>query len=214
MLGGGLPEELASNVMSDLRSQYAAMRQEADQLSVRLGPRHPQYLAMQAQLSGARGQIANELRRIVASVQTELRRAVQQEQDLAARLAQLKVRSGDVNVDLVTLRELEREAAAKRTIYEAYLLRAKETGEQRDINTANMSVISHAFPPITTSGPSRAMISLAGMILGFFAGVGIGMARGVLSSLRESSRARRRSRGIGGAAPAGNVAALQPARNN
>ena len=66
VLGGGLPEELASNVMSELRSQYAAMKQEADQLSVRLGPRHPQYLAMQAQLSGAREQIANELRRIVA----------------------------------------------------------------------------------------------------------------------------------------------------
>ena len=95
--------------------------------------------------SGAREQIANELRRIVASVQTDLKRAVQQEQDLAARLAQLKVRSGDVNVDLVTLRELEREAAAKRAVYEGYLLRAKETGEQRDINTANMSVISQAY---------------------------------------------------------------------
>ena len=89
-----------------------------------------------------------------------LKRAVQQEQDLAARLAQLKVRSGDVNVDLVTLRELEREAAAKRAVYEAYLLRAKETGEQRDINTANMSVISPAFPPIDPSGPSRVMITL------------------------------------------------------
>ena len=86
-------------------------------------------------------------------MQTELKRAVQQEQDLAARLAQLKVRSGDVNVDLVTLRELEREAAAKRAVYEAYLLRAKETGEQRDINTANMSVISPAFPPIDSNRP-------------------------------------------------------------
>ena len=145
VLGGGLPEELSSPVMSELRSQYAATKREADQLSVRLGPRHPQYLAMQAQLSGAREQIANELRRIVASVQTDLKRAVQQEQDLAARLAQLKVRSGDVNVDLVTLRELEREASAKRAVYEGYLLRAKETGEQRDINTANMSVISQAY---------------------------------------------------------------------
>ena len=162
VLGGGLPEELASSVMSELRSQYAAMKQEADQLSVRLGPRHPQYLAMQAQLKGAREQIANELRRIVATVQTDLKRAVQQEQDLAARLAQLKVRSGDVNVDLVTLRELEREAAAKRAVYEGYLLRAKETGEQRGINTANMSVISPAFPPIDPIGPSRATITLAG----------------------------------------------------
>ena len=156
---------------------------------------------MQAQLNGAREQIANELRRIVASVQTDLKRAVQQEQDLSARLAQLKVRSGDVNVDLVTLRELEREAAAKRAVYEGYLLRAKETGEQRDINTANMSVISPAFPPIDPTGPSRATITLGGMILGFIAGIGLGVLRGIVSSLRNAGRSRRRSRATDGAAP-------------
>ena len=192
VLGGGLPEELSSPVMSELRSQYAATKREADQLSVRVGPRHPQYLAMQAQLSGAREQIANELRRIVASVQTDLKRAVQQEQDLAARLAQLKVRSGDVNVDLVTLRELEREAAAKRAVYEGYLLRAKETGEQRDINTANMSVISQAYAPIESTGPSRVTITLGGMMLGFIAGIGLGVLRGIAASLRNAGRARRR----------------------
>ena len=210
VLGGGLPEELASSVMSELRSQYAATKQEADQLSVRLGPRHPQYLAMQAQLSGAREQIANELRRIVASVQTELKRAVQQEQDLSARLAQLKVRSGDVNVDLVTLRELEREAAAKRAVYEGYLLRARETGEQRDINTANMSVISQAFPPIDPTGPSRATIALGGMILGFIAGIGLGILRGIVSSLRNAGRSGPRARATGGA-PAPDLSAVQSA---
>ena len=151
--------------------------------------------------AGAREQIANELRRIVASVQTDLKRAVQQEQDLSARLAQLKVRSGGVNVDLVSLRELEREAAAKRAVYEGYLLRAKETGEQRDINTANMSVISQAYPPIDPTGPSRATITLGGMILGFIAGLGLGVLRGIGSSLRNAGRSRRRSRATDGASP-------------
>ena len=73
-----------------------------------------------------------------------MKRAVQLEQELAARLAQLKVRSGDVSSELVTLRELERDATAKRAVYESYLLRARETGEQKDVNTANISVISEA----------------------------------------------------------------------
>ena len=198
VLGGGLPEELASTVMSELRSQYAAMKQEADQLSVRLGPRHPQYLAMQAQLTGAREQIANELRRIVATVQTDLKRAVQQEQDLAARLAQLKVRSGDVNVDLVTLRELEREAAAKRAVYEDYLLRAKETGEQRDINTANMSVISPAFPPIDPTGPSRVTITPGRRDAGLHRRASASaMLRGIaVQPARKPAVSRRRSRAL------------------
>ena len=191
VIGSGLPEELTSSVMSELRAQYATIKQEADRLSVRLGPRHPQYLAQQAQLQGARERIENELRRIVASAQTELKRAVQLEQDLATRLAQLKVRSGDVNGDLVTLRELEREAAAKRTVYENYLLRAKEAGEQRDINTANISVISPAFPPLDPTGPSRATVAMTGAILGFVAGIALGMARGIFWSLRDRSRARR-----------------------
>jgi uncharacterized protein involved in exopolysaccharide biosynthesis len=209
VIGGGLPEELTSPVMAELRAQYAAIKQQADQLSVRLGPRHPQYLAMQAQLDGAREQIANELKRLVASTQTDLRRAVQQEQDLAARLAQLKVRSGDVNGDMITLRELEREVAAKRAVYENFLVRAKEAGEQRDINTANISVISQAYPPLDPSGPSRAAISLAGAALGFMSGVGLGIGRGVLWGLRDRKRVRRRSRSQAG--PAADAARLSAA---
>lgn len=196
-LSGALPEELASNVMTELRSQYAALRSEADRLSARLGPRHPQRQAIEAQLDGARAQIEGELRRIVSSIQVELRRAVQLEQELASRLAQLKVGQGDVNVDLVTLRELEREASAKRAVYESFLLRAKETGEQRDINAANISVISQAFPPIVSVGPSRAITVLTFMVAGFIGGVGIGGARGAWRSLRDDARSRSRTDSFG-----------------
>lgn len=191
-IGGALPEELTSNVITELRSQYAAAKQQADRLSVRLGPRHPERLAIEAQLAGVREQIAGEMRRVVASIQTELKRAVQLEQELSSRLAQLKVRQGSVSEDLVSLRELERDAAAKRAVYEGFLLRAKETGEQRDINTANMSVISRAFAPLNPLGPSRSMIALTGALLGFFAGVGMGGARGAWQSLRENAAMRPR----------------------
>jgi uncharacterized protein involved in exopolysaccharide biosynthesis len=194
VLGGVLPEELASSTITELRSQYAALKSEADRLAVRLGPRHPQRQAVEAQLAGAREQIGGELRRIVASVQTELKRAVQLEQELASRLAQLKVRQGDVSSELVTLRELEREAAAKRAVYEAFLLRARETGEQKDINTANMSVISVAYPPLQANGPSRSSIAMLGTILGFLAGVGLGGMRGAYESLRDTADERRRKR--------------------
>ncbi|MDP3896082.1 MAG: GumC family protein, partial [Mesorhizobium sp.] len=158
VVGGELPEQIASPVMAELRSQYAVSKQEVERLSVRLGPRHPERLAAEAQLAGARDSMASELRRITSSIQIELKRAVQLEQDLASRLAQIKARQSGVSEDLVTLRELEREAAAKRAVYESFLLRARETGEQRGMNTANMSVISIAQPPLEALGPSRSMI--------------------------------------------------------
>lgn len=194
VLNGTLPEEINSNTMSELRSQYAALKQEADRAAVRLGPRHPELQALGAQLAGSRQRIAGELTRIASSLQVDLKRAVQLEQSLASRLAQLKVRSGDVNDDLVTLRELEREATAKRSVYEQYLLRAKETAEQKDIDTANISVMSPAYIPLEAKGPSRAVTALAGLLLGMAAGIGLGAMRGAYQSLRETANSRSRRR--------------------
>ncbi|TIX63149.1 MAG: succinoglycan biosynthesis protein exop, partial [Mesorhizobium sp.] len=195
VLTGTLPEEINSNTMGELRAQYAALKQEADRAAVRLGPRHPELQALSAQLAGARDRIAGELQRIASSLQVDLKRSVQLEQDLASRLAQAKVQSGDVNSALVSLRELEREAAAKRSVYEAFLLRAKETGEQKDINTANINVISKAFAPLEAKGPSRAVMALAGLLLGFASGVGLGAMRGAYESLHETATSRSRRRG-------------------
>ncbi|MBZ9888289.1 succinoglycan biosynthesis protein exop [Mesorhizobium sp. BR1-1-3] len=192
VLTGTLPEEINSNTMSDLRSQYASLKQEADRAAIRLGPRHPELQAINAQIAGARDRIASELRRIGSSLQVDLKRAVQLEQDLASRLAQLKVRSGDVNSALVSMRELEREATAKRSVYEQYLLRAKETGEQKDINTANINVISKAFAPLEPNGPSRVVVALAGLLLGFASGIGLGAMRGAYESLRDTANSRSR----------------------
>ncbi|UCI29421.1 hypothetical protein FJW03_16310 [Mesorhizobium sp. B4-1-4] len=84
--------------------------------------------------------------------------------------------------DLVSMRQLEREAAAKRSVYEHFLLRAEETGEQKDINTANMNVISKGFAPLEAKGPLRAGMAHAGRLLGFASGVG----RALMARLRNA----------------------------
>ncbi|MES0071964.1 Wzz/FepE/Etk N-terminal domain-containing protein [Mesorhizobium sp. M0058] len=194
VINGTLPEEINSNTMSELRAQYAVLKQEADRAAVRLGPRHPEYQALSAQLNGSRERIAGELRRIASSLQVDLKRSVQLEQDLASRLAQAKVQSGDVNSDLVSLRELERDATAKRSVYEQYLLRAKETGEQQNINTTNINLMTPAQPPLEPNGPSRAVIALAGLLLGLASGIGVGAMRGAFASLRGAANSRSRGR--------------------
>lgn len=188
VLGGALPEQVSSPVMTELLGQYARLSQQADRVAANLGPRHPEYQALQSELAGARQAIGNELRRTVASTQVELKRAVQVEQDLAARLARLKVEKGTLEGKQVTLRELERGAEARRSVYEGFLLRARQTGQQQNVNTANISIISKAHPPLLPTGPRRLYIVLAGAIAGFLAGVGIAAARGAYESLRGDMR--------------------------
>ena len=185
IVAGSLPEQVNSGVLAELRGQFASLKQEATRLAVKLGPRHPQLSEVNAQLEGARQEIQAELRRVVSSIQVELKRAVQQEQALASQLAQLKAAQAGVSEELVTLRELEREASAKRSVYESFLLRAREADEQKNINTANISLISEATPPLEPSGVSRKFIAVTGAFLGFAAGLGIGILRGAAESFRR-----------------------------
>ncbi len=182
VLDGTLPEQVSSATMAELRAQHTSARIAADRLAIRLGPRHPERMAAEAQVEAAARQIQIELRRIVASLQVDLRRAVQLEQELASELARLKVRHGGLDNELVTLRELEREAAAKRAVYEAYLLRARETGEQRELNAANIGVISEAVAPLRASGMSRGTMTMLGALAGFMLGIGLAGARGAYVS--------------------------------
>ncbi|EJN05433.1 GumC family protein [Phyllobacterium sp. YR531] len=189
VLGNTLPEEFRSGVIVALRSQYGALKQQADGLATKLGPRHPQLIQAQSQVSGIRTEIRNELQRIASSVQTELKRSQQQEQELMARLNQLKARTATNNEDMVKLRELDREVAAKRAVYEAFLLRAKETGELESVNTTNIRVISPARPALESTGGSRKLVAIAGLLGGLFAGLGIAILLGMLESFRAGNRA-------------------------
>ncbi|PSH70903.1 chain-length determining protein [Phyllobacterium brassicacearum] len=188
VLGNTLPEEFRSGVIVALRSQYGALKQQADGLATKLGPRHPQLIQAQSQVNGIRSEIRYELSRIASSVQVELKRSVQQEQDLAARLAQLKARTASNNEDMVKLRELEREATAKREVYEAFLLRAKETGELESMNTTNIRVISPARPALESTGGSRKLVAVAGLLGGLLTGLGIAILLGMIDSFRAGNR--------------------------
>lgn len=172
---GSLPEQFSSSTLADLRSRHAALKQQLDRVSVKLGPRHPERLAAQAELEGARQEIANELRRVSGALQTELKRAVEQEQQLASQLAQMKVRQGDIGEEMVALRELEREATARREAYEQILREAQDSnGSSRPSGT---SIVSAAVPPSTASGASMTTLALAGGGAGLLAGLAMNRRR-------------------------------------
>jgi polysaccharide biosynthesis transport protein len=181
---GGLPEEVASTALIALRSQFVAAKQRHDGLAAKLGPMHPDLKQASNEMDSLRGAISGEIGRIRAAIQTDLKRAVETEQSLAKRLAQLKARQGGSGDAQVQLRELEREAASARTVYEQYLLRARETGEQGNINANNVQKISEARAADAPEGASRKFIVLGGLIAGFIAGLGMAIAKGMFDALK------------------------------
>ena len=171
VLSDALPEGAASNLIAELRRGYAAKVQQRDALAEKLGAQHPQLRTAEAEVTSAQRGIETELRRLSQTAQIELQRAIKTEQDLAAGQARLKSRQSTISESLVRLRELEREAAARRSVYESLLLRARETGQQAGISTANTTIVSQAVAPLRPYGASRKVIAIGGLVGGFMLGV-------------------------------------------
>jgi succinoglycan biosynthesis transport protein ExoP len=175
---GAVREAIESPTIAALRGQYSQIkRAEADAAS-RYGPRHPTLADIRAQLRDVEALIAEEIARIAATAQSELDRALANEAAARARLKELERRSAVTGGALVRLRELQREAEASRAVYEAFLVRARETGEQGRLDMANARVISPAEPPLDKSWPPRTVFLLAGgILLGTAAGSSLALLR-------------------------------------
>ncbi len=176
---GTFPEALQSPTITALRSQYAEiMRREAEQMSS-LGDRHPAVIDIEAQAARLRQMISDEVNRIALAASGAYQSAKADEDMLAKNLGTLKQTAFVTNQAMVGLRELEREVQASRTVYEAFLVRARETGEQEQIDTKNIRVISKADLPLRRSSPpSNTLVALAALFLGVAAGTGIVLMRG------------------------------------
>jgi uncharacterized protein involved in exopolysaccharide biosynthesis/Mrp family chromosome partitioning ATPase len=175
---GAFPEAVQSQTITMLRSQYAEiMRRDAEQKSS-LGERHPAVIEIEAQGARLQKLIEDEVTRIAQSDRAEYERARADEDMLSRQVDALKNTAVSTNESLVGLRELERDVQANRAVYESFLVRSRETGEQEQVDTKNIRIISKADPPMYRSSPPPSMIlGLAAALLGFASGVGIVIMR-------------------------------------
>lgn len=174
---GATPEALSSSSIAALRAQLGtALTREADAL-VLYGAQHPQLLSAQAQVRDSRRQIAEELARTVQAARAELDRARASEASLNAQVERLKRDTLTTGQAAVQLRELEREADANRQVYQAFLLRARETGEQSSVDSTNARIITSAVAPRDKLGPNRKLFAALGLVAGLILGVMAGLLR-------------------------------------
>jgi succinoglycan biosynthesis transport protein ExoP len=175
---GAFAEAVQSPTVTALRTQYAEiMRREAEQAST-LGARHPAVIEIQAQAQRLRRVIDEEINRIALSAHNEFDSARANEDALSRNLETLKRTTMTTNEAMVALRELDRDVQASRAVYESFLVRARETGEQERLDTNNIRVISAADLPLRRSWPpSNTLIAFAALFLGLAAGTGLVLLR-------------------------------------
>lgn len=159
---------VASPLIVQLREQEAGVIGDEAQLSSKYGPKNPKLIAVQSQKHDLEDKIDLEVDRIAGSVANDVAVARAHVGSLQASLQQAEAQATDQNMARVKLKALEANAVSTRTMYEAFVVRLRET--QSPIGIADARVISHASSPTMPSSPPRLLIlgaSLpAGLLLG------------------------------------------------
>lgn len=166
-----IAEVIASPFITMLREQETALLRQKAQLSREYGERHPLMLQVEAELQDLTAKFDREARNIIRALEDEVMVARRRQRALEESLDEAKSQSAVIGQAGIQLAELEREAAANRTIYETFLTRLTETREQQDLLQADARVISAAFVPEEPSFPKPRLMVVSGFGASLMMGV-------------------------------------------
>ncbi|HYD72920.1 MAG TPA: polysaccharide biosynthesis tyrosine autokinase [Candidatus Binatia bacterium] len=166
---------LNSGTITNLREREAEIARRQSDLESRYLDTHPAIQAVRAERRDIEAQIQREIQRISVNLGNEVNVARARLGTLQESLRNAAGDLSDNSSASVRLRELEREAAASRQVYESYLQRYQEIADQDQLNTSDARLMAYASLPGAPSSPRlRIAIALAvavGLMLGFGAGV-------------------------------------------
>jgi succinoglycan biosynthesis transport protein ExoP len=162
---------VSSPLIVQLREQQAdAIRAEAD-LASRYGPRHPKRLAAESQQRDLDVKIEQEAQRVAGSVANDVQVARAQVASLEASLGHARDEDNTQNLARVKLKALEANAASTRSMYEAFVVRLRETQDQGGITLPDARVISHASVLTKPTSPPRLLLFAASFPAGLLLGL-------------------------------------------
>jgi capsular exopolysaccharide synthesis family protein len=170
----GAADVLASPLIQRLQEQESMVRRNTAELASKYGELHPKMVNARAELEGIQKKIREEVLNVVQSLSNEVSIARAKENQLKSELDKLELQAGVESKDSVTLRQLQRESDANRTLYENLLGRFKQTGEQEAMHIADSRIIARAEPPLKPSFPRKSLFAAIGMVIGCMLGISAG----------------------------------------
>lgn len=180
---------LQSPTLTQLRVQYAELKRQVESMSLTYGPRHPALTTVRTQLRAIEREVLNETARMMTAAKVDLDQARAALKSLAADTAKARNSVSRDDEAQVRLRELERDAAAKSSIYQSFLVRAGEATQRERVDATSVRVVSSAAPPESRSYPPRTTyLALGGLVAGFAFGCALALAIGFAGAYRRMLR--------------------------
>lgn len=175
MARGGLEsvsKVLDSPVIADLRRQRAQVMIENKEIQERYGARHPEAIRMQGQLESLDRQIAAEARRVVSSLEAAAAAANARAQSLGGSLKNIEGEREQSAAANSTAYALEREAQAKRALYDNMSKFSLDTTQEVTAQF-DQAEYTPATPPQKPSRPNKPLLYGLAFLVGLAAGAAV-----------------------------------------
>ena len=164
-----------SETIRQLRAREAEIAQRQSELELRYLETHPSVQSVRAEREDINRQIQREIQRISVNLGNEVSVARARLATLQNSLREAAGELNDNSSSSVRLRELEREAAASREVYESYLQRYQEIADQDQLNISDARLMTYAELPTSPSSPKLRIALALGIALGLMLGIGAGV---------------------------------------
>ncbi|MBO1325141.1 P-loop NTPase [Acetobacter sp. TBRC 12305] len=167
-----IPDAVSSPLIQQLQAQEAQISSKAASLGQVMMDGNPTLQSTRAAAAQVRSRIAAEVHHIASSAAKELASAEARVKALSAAVDKLQEQVTAENEADVTLRQLQSEATAARTVYQDYLGRFAQTSTQAELQVAEAELISRAAPPLDASGPPRKQYMAIAVLFALMVGAG------------------------------------------
>ncbi len=183
-----LADLLSSPLIMTLREQELDLQRQEALLSREYGERHPRIVQLEAEKERLTKRIDLEIGAAIRNLQNEIAVAQNRAEGIQQRLAEARGESALSGQAGLELRELEREAAANRSLYQTFLVRLKETEEQQQLVQPDVRVISPAEVPGAPSSASPLRFAFVGFTASTVIGAALALLMEQLDTRLRSTR--------------------------
>lgn len=175
--GEGATSQALTNVaINNLRAQRAELAAEYGQMMVRFEPGYPAAQAIQSQIEDLDRSIAREEARVSGALAADYRQAAQREQNLAARVEDLKQDYLDLRRRSIQYNIFQQEVDTNQALYDGLLQRFKEIGVAGGVGVNNISIVDLADTPQGPSSPNLLINLAASILAGLLVGAALALA--------------------------------------
>lgn len=171
------PDVQASPVVQNLRQELNRAENKLTELSVNLGPNHPQRVQLEGQIVELKQQLTQEIARVSGSTGVAKTTAGLREGELRAVIAAQKERVLSLRAQRDQVAVLSQDVEAAKRIYDSVLQRSNQLNLEKQTDQANVSILSPAVEPTAPAKPNIPKY-LAGTLAAAFAAA-LGAALGL-----------------------------------